>query len=76
MSVLPATVTVPVRLDELGFAAALKVTFPPPVPLAVVRVNHGAGVEADQLHASGVVIAAVLPDEADDPRDKLVGASV
>jgi hypothetical protein len=57
VNVTPCTVTEPVRCVGLGFRAAVKDTFPGPVPLGVFTVIHGSPVVAVQLQPAVVFTA-------------------
>lgn len=60
-TVRPPTLTVALRATELGFAVALNVNVPLPVPLAEVRLNQPAVVVAVHVQPAGAVIAELLP---------------
>src|SRR5262245_39835186 len=53
----------PVRADEFGFVAAVKLTVAGPVPLVlpVFSVSHAESLDAVQLHAAPVVTSTLPP---------------
>jgi hypothetical protein len=62
VNVLPATVIVPTRCDELVLAATVNVTRALPVPLvAELNVSHDALLCAVQLHPGAAVIFVQPP---------------
>jgi hypothetical protein len=57
VNVFPPIVSVPLRGVDVGFGSALKLTVPPPAPLApAVIVNHPLLLAAVQLQPAGAVI--------------------
>ncbi len=56
VTVVPATVTVPVRDDVLVLAAIVKPTIPPPEPLGMFSVIHEALLCAVHAHPEPAVI--------------------
>ena len=76
VTVDPATVNAPERATDDGFAVALNVTVPVPVPLApAVTLSQLALLVADQLHPA-VVVTVVVPLAPAAATDGLRGATL